>query len=102
MSAPEIMGELLKFVEICIANEEDVQKSLGIQLDVDVSSGKLDASIYKRLAQQVMERYPNVNQVAITLRESLVPARTIGQPVYMMERISTPHKNMPLLILLTE
>ena len=71
MPAPEIMGELVKFVDVCIANEEDVQKSLGIQLDVDVSTGKLDVNAYKRLAQQVMDRYPNVSKVAITLRESL-------------------------------
>jgi len=70
-SAPEVMGELVKSVDVCIANEEDVQKSLGITSDVDVSAGELSTEIYQRLAQQVMERYPNVSKVAITLRESL-------------------------------
>jgi 2-dehydro-3-deoxygluconokinase len=70
-AAPEVMGELVKSVDVCIANEEDIQKSLGITSDVDVSAGKLKADVYLRLAQQVMERYPNVSKVAITLRESL-------------------------------
>jgi 2-dehydro-3-deoxygluconokinase len=70
-AAPEVMGELVKSVDVCIANEEDIQKSLGITSDVDVEAGKLKADVYQRLAQQVMERYPNVSKVAITLRESL-------------------------------
>ena len=70
-AAPEVMGELVKSVDVCIANEEDIQKSLGITSDVDVSAGKLNTEIYQRLAQQVIDRYPNVSKVAITLRESL-------------------------------
>src|SRR5512142_613336 len=41
-TAAEVMRELAKFVDIAIANEEDVQMALGIQADVDVHSGKLD------------------------------------------------------------
>ena len=42
-SAPEVMRELVQYVDIGIANEEDCQKSLGISVDdVDVESGKLD------------------------------------------------------------
>ncbi len=69
--APEVMGELVKFVDICIANEEDIQKSLGINSEVDVETGQLQTDHYRRIAQQVMDRYPNVSMVAITLRESL-------------------------------
>ena len=36
------MRELVQFVDIAIANEEDVQMALGIQADVDVHSGELD------------------------------------------------------------
>ena len=74
-AAPEVMGELVKFVDVCIANEEDIQKSLGIKVDVDVSTGQLDAEQYQKLAQQVMALYPNVLKVAITLRESLSASR---------------------------
>lgn len=70
-SAPQVMGELVKYADVVIANEEDIQKSLGIELEsVDVTSGKLDRAGYEALAKKVRERFPNVKQVAITLRES--------------------------------
>jgi 2-dehydro-3-deoxygluconokinase len=69
-SAPEVMRELFKFVDVGIANEEDCQKSLGIQADVDVNSGKLEASKYSKLAEKVLQEYPNLKIMAITLRES--------------------------------
>src|SRR5271167_720517 len=37
-SAAMVMREMLKHVDIAIANEEDVQKALGIQLEVDVAA----------------------------------------------------------------
>jgi len=46
-SAPEVMGELVKYTDIAIGNEEDCQKSLGIKADVDVESGELQAEKYK-------------------------------------------------------
>lgn len=68
--APEVMCELAKYVDIAIANEEDCQKSLGITVDVEVESGKLDRNKYKELSQKVLEAYPNMQMIAITLRES--------------------------------
>ena len=69
-SAPEVMSELMKFVDVGIANEEDCQKSLGISVDVAVEGGELDAAKYEALSQRVMERFPNLSAMAITLRES--------------------------------
>lgn len=69
-SAQEVMRELAKFVDYAIANEEDCQKSLGIHADVDVHSGELDRTKYERLAAKVLEEYPNLKLIAITLRES--------------------------------
>ena len=43
-TAPEVMTELVKYVEVGIANEEDCQKSLGVSVDVDVEAGELDTS----------------------------------------------------------
>ncbi len=68
--AEEIMRELAKFVDVAIANEEDVQKSLGITLDVDVESGELDREKYKLLGDKVLQEYPHMRMIAITLRES--------------------------------
>jgi len=69
-TAPEVMGTLVKYVDVCIANEEDVQKSLGIESDVDVESGELNVQAYPELCRKLMATYPNVSCVAITLRES--------------------------------
>lgn len=69
-SAPEVMQELVKFVTIGIANEEDCQESLGIEANVDVSGSTLDIDRYKLLSQQVLQLYPEMKSIAITLRES--------------------------------
>jgi len=68
--APEVMREMAKYVDVAIGNEEDCQKSLGINVDVDVESGQLDISKYEALSKAVLEQYPNMKLIAITLRES--------------------------------
>jgi len=60
----------VKHVDIAIANEEDVQMTLGIQAEVDVHSGKLDPAQYEKLTARVLEACPNLQAVAISLRES--------------------------------
>ncbi len=69
-TAPEAMRELVKLVDIAIANEEDCQMALGIQAGVDVHSGQLDVSQYATLAGKVLAEFPNLKRIAITLRES--------------------------------
>lgn len=69
-SAPEVMQGLVKYADVIIANEEDIQKCLGIEADVDVTSGKLDTAAYEKLTAKVKAAYPNVSVVAVTLRES--------------------------------
>ncbi|MDR2478165.1 MAG: sugar kinase [Treponema sp.] len=69
-TAPEVMGELVKYTDVAIANEEDCQKSLGISADVDVGSGSLDTKKYEALSKAVLDKYPNLKMIAITLRES--------------------------------
>lgn len=68
--ASEVMRELAKYVDVAIANEEDVQKSLEITVDVNVESGELDREKYRALGNKVLESYPNMKCIAITLRES--------------------------------
>lgn len=70
-SAPEVMNELVQFVDIGIANEEDCQKSLGVSVDVDVDSGELDLSKYELLSARMLEKFPRMSVIAITMRESL-------------------------------
>ena len=68
--ASEVMRELANYVDVAIANEEDVQKSLEITTDVNVESGELDRSKYKALGDKVLAAYPDMKMIAITLRES--------------------------------
>lgn len=69
-SAPEVMQEIVKYANIAIANEEDCQKSLGIKAEVDVKSGKLDLKVYEKLSEEVLRSFPNLDRIAITIRES--------------------------------
>ncbi len=68
--AKEVMCELTKYVDVIIANEEDCQKSLGIENNQTVESGELDTKKYEELAKNVLSQYPNASKIAITLRES--------------------------------
>jgi 2-dehydro-3-deoxygluconokinase len=69
-TAPEVMRELVSHAHVGIANEEDCQKALGIEIDADVDSGELDADKYRTLAEKVLKAFPNLQQQVITLRES--------------------------------
>lgn len=66
----EVMRELVKYVDVAIANEEDCQMALGVKADVDVHSGELDRQEYRKLAEKVLAEFPNLSKIAITLRES--------------------------------
>ena len=70
--AAEVMRELAKYVDVAIANEEDVQKALEItaDVDVDVESGELEREKYKALGDKVLSAYPHMKMIVITLRES--------------------------------
>lgn len=69
--ANETMSKLCKYVDICIANEEDAKDVFGIEAkDTDINSGKLNKEGYVSVAEQLSQRF-NFKYVAITLRESI-------------------------------
>ncbi len=74
--APEVMTDLVKHVDVVVANEEDIQMCLGINPDadasggVDVTGGHVSAEAYRGLTQKVKKAYPNLSVVAVTLRAS--------------------------------
>lgn len=69
--AGQVMGELVPYVDVLIANEEDSADVFGIKAEhTDINSGKLDVEGYKSVARQLVERF-GCEKVAITLRESL-------------------------------
>ncbi|WP_428388849.1 PfkB family carbohydrate kinase [Mucisphaera sp.] len=68
--AQAVMRPLMEQVDVCIANEEDAEKSLGISPDgTDVTKGELDLAGYGKLAERLKAEF-SFDTVAITLRES--------------------------------
>ncbi len=70
VDAKEVMSVMTEYADVIIANEEDCQKSLGLECKSNVEGGKLDNEDYRKLSNSLLEKYPNVKKVAITLRES--------------------------------
>lgn len=62
--ANSVMSELFEFVDVCIANEEDVQNVFGLQ------------GSYEELAQKIIQRF-SCKLVAFTLRESFSADKNI-------------------------
>lgn len=74
--AKSVMTEIVQMVDVGIANEEDCQKALGIEVEVggashSVESGHLERSHYEALCKKMLETFPNLKKQAITLRESI-------------------------------
>lgn len=68
--ANRVMSEVVKYVDLCIANEEDAEKVFGIKAKgSDVTAGKLDEAGYRDVVRQLVERF-GFKYVAVTLRES--------------------------------
>ena len=69
--AGEVMGMLCKYVDVCIANEEDAADVFGIKATgTDVTSGVVNHDGYKDVAKQLADRF-GFSKVAITLRKSI-------------------------------
>jgi 2-dehydro-3-deoxygluconokinase len=68
--AQATMQPLMEYVDVCIANEEDAEKSLGLKAGhTDVDAATLDEAAYFRVAKELKKQY-GFSAVAITLRES--------------------------------
>lgn len=65
------MSEVVKYVDVCIANEEDAADVFGISApDTNITGGKLDRDGYKYVAKELADRF-GFRTVAITLRSSI-------------------------------
>ncbi len=68
--ANKVMSRLLQYVDVLIANEEDVERVLGIKAaNTDVNKGILDTEGYVEVAKQIRKQY-GISIIATTLRES--------------------------------
>lgn len=68
--AISVMKPLMKYVDVCIGNEEDAQLCLGFKPDADVEGGKTDASGYHKIFEQMAKEF-GFKYVISTLRESI-------------------------------
>lgn len=68
--AQAVMRPLMAHVDVVIANEEDIQSVLGLEVEgTDVTTGKLNLDAYKHVAERITKEFA-ASKVAITLRES--------------------------------
>lgn len=69
--AKKKMTTLMKYVDVCIANEEDAKDVFGIEAEnTDITSGKISHDGYKSVAKKLKDTF-GFKYVAITLRESI-------------------------------
>ena len=67
--AQEVMRPLMKYVDVCIGNEEDAELCLGFKPDADITGGKTNADGYKAIFKAMASEF-GFRHIASTLRES--------------------------------
>ena len=68
--AQSIMPELLKYVDVCIANEEDAEKTLGLKAEgSDTENAQINKAGYVRTAEMIYSLF-GCKYIATTLRKS--------------------------------
>lgn len=67
--AVSVMRPLMKYVDVCIGNEEDAELCLGFKPDADVEGGNTEATGYEGIFKQMMQEF-GFKYVVSTLRES--------------------------------
>ena len=73
--AQKVMTPLMKYVDVCICNEEDAEKVLGLKaFDTDVESGELSKAGYVHIAEIIHSQY-GCKYIATTLRKSYSASR---------------------------
>ncbi len=68
--AQDVMGEIAEYAQVLIGNEEDYQKSLGLEGPKLAADGRIDKAEYAAMCERALARYPKVEYAAVTLRES--------------------------------
>ncbi|HEX2394294.1 MAG TPA: sugar kinase [Bacteroidales bacterium] len=70
--ASEIMPALVEDCDLILGNEEDAEKVFGIKPEKgSVTSGHVEAAAYESVCRQLMQKFPKVQKVIITLRGSV-------------------------------
>ena len=67
--AVEILGRIVKHVDVLVGNEEDLQKGLGLPGPEVAAKSKLDPATFVDMIKKVVQQQPQIKVVATTLRE---------------------------------
>jgi 2-dehydro-3-deoxygluconokinase len=67
--AAEVIGRIVKNVDVLVGNEEDLQKGLGIPGPEVAAESRLDPGIFIGMIEHLTKKHPQVKIVATTLRE---------------------------------
>ena len=67
--ALDVVGRIVKNVDVLVGNEEDLQKGLGIPGPEVAAASKLDPGAFFGMIDRVVARHPQIKVVATTLRE---------------------------------
>jgi 2-dehydro-3-deoxygluconokinase len=67
--ALEVLGRIVKNVDVIVGNEEDLQMGLGVPGPEVEKKSKLDPSTFFAMIDAVVKKHPQVKVVATTLRE---------------------------------
>ena len=101
--AQAVMNPLMEFVDLCIANEEDAEKSLGMHAaETNIENADLSEEGYSELARQLKNKY-GFKAVAITLRESFSASRNGWSALmYDDKDCNTPYRSRKYDVLLID
>jgi 2-dehydro-3-deoxygluconokinase len=67
--AVDVLGRIIKHVDVLVGNEEDLQKGLGIPGPEVAAKSGLDSSVFLAMIDTVVSRHPQIKVLATTLRE---------------------------------
>ena len=86
----------MKYVDVCIGNEEDAKLCLGFVQEADVEGGKTDAEGYYGIFKGMMDTF-GFKYVVSTLRESISASHNGWKALYIMVRNSIKVKHYDIL-----
>ena len=87
------MGEICKYVDVCIANEEDAADVFGIKAaNTDVTTGTVNHEGYKDVAKQLADRLDS-RKLLLLFVNLYLQMITTGLLCYMTELTTTSAKN---------
>jgi len=67
--AGEVLGRIVKHVDVLVGNEEDLQKGLGIAGPEVAARSQLDPGTFLAMIDRAVAKHPQIKVVATTLRE---------------------------------